>query len=551
MVLQHIIWPKACASEKTNELYYHTNIAVENRNESVIIAPETELKLDGYYNAFISSVWKEKTTVESVSFLVRLTGTGTVQLRDEQDRILDSAEYHDSKVELQTFDLSTKMLYLCICAKSCTTVLEGQIETDAVTRQINLTLVTCTFNRKESLFSNLDYISKKNKEESYKGTMNRICVVDNAKNIEENEVNAYNVEVFPNPNTGGAGGFTRGLKEAIKDSDMTHVILMDDDVEVSFEAIYRTKSLLSVLKGDYHDNFIGGAMFRMDTPWVLHASGEEWNNSFRINPYKDVDLTQRKNVSLVMENRARNQAYAGWWYCCVPRTHIENKGFPLPLFLHVDDVEYSLRSKKQPIFLNGIAIWHEEFDDKRSSVIEYYDTRNRLIVNSIYKKDFSKKDVIYVAFERFYSTVFRYRYKDYALSCKAIEDYLRGPDWLYGLDSEAYNGTLSDYGYKMHKTDDNLSIDTYKDRSKAATIARYFLPASKNAVIAMGAPVMAYAGKKKVLLIDKKRKVGFESSKSFKGFFSCLSALNGIVLKSLFDKKKAIASWKSESDRIG
>ena len=47
-----------------------------------------------------------------------------------------------------------------------------------------------------------------------------------------------------------------------------------------------------------------------------------------------------KNI-VANENYSFNvdDAYAGWWYCCIPVEHIEDRGLPLPVFVRGDDVE--------------------------------------------------------------------------------------------------------------------------------------------------------------------------------------------------------------------
>ena len=41
--------------------------------------------------------------------------------------------------------------------------------------------------------------------------------------------------------------------------NLTHVLLMDDDVVMQPESIYRTYRILSLLKDEYKDSFVGGA----------------------------------------------------------------------------------------------------------------------------------------------------------------------------------------------------------------------------------------------------------------------------------------------------
>ena len=73
------------------------------------------------------------------------------------------------------------------------------------------------------------------------------------------------ISIVPNPNVGGAGGFARGMLEALA-GGATHVLLMDDDVHVSPESFKRTYNLLSLVKNCYKQAFLNGAMLSLEEP---------------------------------------------------------------------------------------------------------------------------------------------------------------------------------------------------------------------------------------------------------------------------------------------
>ena len=45
----------------------------------------------------------------------------------------------------------------------------------------------------------------------------------------------------------------------------------------------------------------------------------------------------------------------------------------------MDDVEYGVRNIKHLVLMNGICVWHEPFEHKYASSLEYYNVRNRLV----------------------------------------------------------------------------------------------------------------------------------------------------------------------------
>lgn len=526
MIIQRIVFPEKNKEER-KELYYHSNLPLEMLEDTVSVLAGTVVKFDTYFNLFLAKKWMKYTRITQFTIHVQIIGKGAVLLRGENQRIIERKEFHSHQIlKLNCIKMREEYFFLEIEAKEACILKEAWIETDDPASEIHLALVICTYNRKEALKKNLAIIRQKNKVfVNHKQILDSVYVIDNAQNLSKEKLEDTLITVYKNPNTGGAGGFTRGMKEVIEGTAATHIILMDDDVEIEFETFLRNKTFLSYLKEEYQANFIGGAMLRMDQPYVMHAAGENWNNGHICNPYKNTDLRSLRHVIQTSSEIDPKQAYAGWWYCCIPRRHIEQHGYPIQFFLHCDDVEYSLRSGKPPIYMNGIAVWHEEFDDKKPSVLEYYDTRNRLIVNAIYKKNGKMKNALYIICERFYATVFRYRYKDFTLSVRAVQDFIKGPEWLERVDSERLHCSLTKCGYQMKEVKRLPGRQEHFVGSRLFLILRYLLPARGTAVLRMGAPVRAFAGKKRVLLVDVKNKKGFVAKKSWKKSITCLKKL--------------------------
>lgn len=98
----------------------------------------------------------------------------------------------------------------------------------------------------------------------------------------------------------------------------------------------------------------------------------------------------RKRDALLRNTESQNWDYGGWWYCCIPVSAIREKGLPLPVFIHRDDIEYGIRMGKL-MTLNGIGVWHEAVTKKLPQIGEYYDIRNMAILNAIHYDDWDKR----------------------------------------------------------------------------------------------------------------------------------------------------------------
>lgn len=93
-------------------------------------------------------------------------------------------------------------------------------------------------------------------------------LIDNGKTLSANKEISRLIEQYPdnfkiieNRNVGGAGGFTRGMIEAIAEKQkfgLTHVQLMDDDASFDPELFIRAYGFLSMQKAEYQDITLGG-----------------------------------------------------------------------------------------------------------------------------------------------------------------------------------------------------------------------------------------------------------------------------------------------------
>lgn len=536
MVLQNIVWPEQ-DGQPEKELYYHGVPKYTEDGKLCIKAGDT-LSFDTYFNSFSGKNWIQYTVVTQCTFCLILRGRGEVVLKEEDGSALKIISFRGNEnIRISLSNIKEKMYYLEIRAKEDSILESGQVVTEQSHREIHLVLVTCTYNRQKELFGNLAVLKRKNRIlQDGKPVLDWIYIVDNARNLIPEEIEDETTVLFPNPNTGGAGGFTRGLREAMKDSSMTHVLLMDDDVKIEFEAVARTKGLLAYLKDEYKDNFIGGAMLRKETPYMIYACGESWDNGKIINPHQDTDARTLEKVIEVMEVSPLPCQYNGWWYCCVPRSQMEEKGYPMPFFLHGDDIEYGLRNGKTPLYLNGIAVWHESFEDKMPSMLWYYDVRNWLIINAIYMKKGKRLNAIGIVIKNTLASILRYRYEDVKLSAMAVEDFLKGSDWLYRADPEQVHQKVQQLGYQMRElSDEDKQLEITLNyacglKNRLRMMIGYILPARGRIKVRMGAPAGTYARKKEVWLVEPNSQKGFLVRKSWWKTVKCV----GMIISNIF-----------------
>ena len=333
-------------------------------------------------------------------------------------------------------------LFLEMTAHSaCAWLHSGWYEAEADCQQVRIAAVICTHHREEYVYRNLRNVREKILE-------NRDCpacddidvlVIDNGKTIQPEE--HPHISIFPNKNCGGSGGFTRGMLEAFQKRDRyTHVLLMDDDISFEPETLVRTIQFLKTAKPTERPLCIGGQMLLENHPTVQFEAGSSYLNG-RLSPHgHGADLSDRE--SLLANSHSPSVQYNAWWYCCLPLTAIEKYGFPLPLFIKTDDVEYGLRLKPQVVLLNGIGVWHTAFSDKYSPYLEYYIKRNELIVSAIHDCGAgvlpSLKELIRTTGRGWLAGEPRVIH----FTSQACLDFLCGPDFLLQTDGEALHMKL-------------------------------------------------------------------------------------------------------------
>ena len=85
-----------------------------------------------------------------------------------------------------------------------------------------------------------------------------MLISDNAKTLDPEKIigDTPYIQINPNRNVGGVGGFTRGIIEAMKmqsSKDISHVLLMDDDAVIQPHSLEVNYVFLSLLKEEYKD----------------------------------------------------------------------------------------------------------------------------------------------------------------------------------------------------------------------------------------------------------------------------------------------------------
>ena len=406
------------------------------------IPPGLRVSFDTYFGAVFEYHWRMYTGLRSLGLRLDLDGAGRVRIwrrvpdcADEllHDQVvtgpaeitLDAIPAHFRQAGLVWFDIAAAGEAVQLRAAQWLT-------RDSLFVPVGLGVAICTFDRPAPLAAVLEGIA------GNAGGVARVIVVNQGRRDLWAAPPIARAAARLGPrlrgvdqaNFGGAGGFGRGIIEALDDPAVTHVCLLDDDVMLEPDCLLRMASFFALADRDVA---VGGHMLDLVQPTTLYEAGATIRPDWTLRPHHHhVDLTEPGALETLLDTNAIH--YNGWWMFGFPKRLVASLGMPLPCFLRGDDVEFGLRLHRAGVFtvpLPGVAIWHEPFYLKLGGWQLYYETRNALLCAALHE-DFSPGGVALRMIKRLLVQALTYRYYSTALIIRAIEDVLDGPGFLQG-----------------------------------------------------------------------------------------------------------------------
>lgn len=424
-----------------------------------------------YVNACSVCKWRQYTGLDNLKLNLELEGKGEIIVLgvapdESSPRELSRLQFDCElrapfsvsidvyAVDLVGFAIAPKLGHSVKLYSGCYST---EVDFDRI-NSVRIALCTTTFKNEKYILPNISLVeSGIAAEDCLSADSFHMFVVDNGRTLNVDALSNDLVTVLPNPNTGGSGGFARGILAATEErGKFTHVILMDDDVRIMPESLIRTFNLLSLARGKYKDAFINGAMLSLEDPSRQY---EDVSQVLRIGVYRRVkrdfnlgaldDLLENERTSVEVD-----QAYGAWWYSCVPLKAVEANGLPMPFFIRCDDVEFGMRNKPIYMTMNCICVWHSSFEGRfRPSVDCYQYIRNFFTMIAL--DECSNERLFVLRTQRAIRQNLRdldYQAADFILD--GIEDYLRGPEYLKSLDGAATMIAKGKLNEKLISVDD-------------------------------------------------------------------------------------------------
>ena len=574
MKLQDILFPnvETCA---LNSMYFKgENIAVNTNAKCYLIEKKATFSSFTYFNSFSIGKWRKYTVLSNLKLHLILDGQFLVYVRHAvrinntlkdvivAEKTVETNGKEDAYIDVPVSN-NEGIYYFTVApiggdGKFYGGAYETEID-ESTLPDVKIAIDICTFRREEYVAHNMDILNKyilKNEECDMYGKL-EVFISDNGKTLDIDSISTDLIHVFPNKNLGGAGGFTRSMIEIMKQKEahsITHIMMMDDDIRLNPDSILRTYKMLKLLKPEHKDAFIGGHMLKIDSQNIQSEAADHWDIATH-HPVK-YNYNLQKPELLVKNEIEDSINYFGWWYCCMPIDVPSETNLPLPIFIKRDDIEYGLRNGTKFITMNGICVWHEPFEYKYSTYLEYYYFRNMCIMNSRHRLSFTADRLIAEVKERIKDFLLRFRYRDAELSLLGIQHYLNGIDWIKSLDGEGLNAEIMKLGYKkvpvkeidnfvfthgVYEANLKKKLPSAKEWKKCKLSLNGWLlkPKFNNVVVPTYKPAShLFYRAKRVINYEESTGTAFVTEKSFSSLFYILKMYRKTVklIKKRFDK---------------
>jgi galactofuranosylgalactofuranosylrhamnosyl-N-acetylglucosaminyl-diphospho-decaprenol beta-1,5/1,6-galactofuranosyltransferase len=199
-----------------------------------------------------------------------------------------------------------------------------------------------------------------------------LAVVDNSMSLPPTE-DQEGIEIIPNGNYGGAGGFSRGLLHFAERGDFTHVVFMDDDATLELASIKRTISYLAYELDPRAA--VAGTLFIHPATTVVYEAGARMSAGVHHPCGRGADVTTRDGL-LRLQGGDDKPSYGGWWFFAFPLSKVTH--YPFPYFVRGDDAAFGAANSFEVRVPGGVACWGDSFSAKETPLNRYLDARHAL-----------------------------------------------------------------------------------------------------------------------------------------------------------------------------
>ena len=316
IVLQNVIFYPH--SLELSHLYVRGNNYALLNNETIKIKAYNSIAFDTYFNFFSIEKWLRYCSLDNLYLEFSFKGNIQINLigldyrhtfyqyeQDLHQEILSSDKEKHHKIRIDQFNMH-KVLYVSVRANDVDSIISNvcfTTESEVVNKEYKLSCCICTYNRQSYIQKSADVLETgidKN------GLNMDVIITNNGDPIQLNK-EYKNIHIYKSKNMGGAGGFTHSICKAME-SNSSHVLLMDDDINFHFESLLRTYRFFQFIRPEYFDVMLAGSMFSSDERWLQYERNTILDNNGFHHQGHFQDMRDR-GVALIIHFRKVSTAY--------------------------------------------------------------------------------------------------------------------------------------------------------------------------------------------------------------------------------------------------
>ncbi|HEX5403327.1 MAG TPA: glycosyltransferase [Pseudonocardiaceae bacterium] len=443
---------------------------VARERDSITVQEHSSVTSNAYFGRFPASYWQRWTEVPGIRWQARVSGSGELRLMasdpEGKERVLHAITAKDDKAREVEVDLALDRfvdggaMWLDLrTARGELTVEHARWMVVAPEHERPTAVAMPSFNRVNYCISTLTSLSR---DQEALDLLAAVYLVDQGTDPVEASPDfagvvkalAGKLTYIRQPNLGGSGGYSRGLREASENhGEHVNVLFLDDDIWLEPDVIFRLSAFEQHTRKPV---IVGGQMLRLLHPDRLHVGAETADlstlaagevvikslaNADVVDDEEMKEAEPPKNAKERLLKRTQFQqearveaGYNGWWACLIPSEVVRNVGYPLPAFFQWDDIEYGYRARERgyaTVTLPGAGVWHLDFDWKDwDDWHRYFNLRNSLITSALHS-DFDQSRICVGLLHQLVRYLVSMQYGLAATLIKAVDDFLAGPDFLH------------------------------------------------------------------------------------------------------------------------
>lgn len=356
------------------------------------------LSADTFFNGFFLRYWQQLTAVSSLGlssgqfrFEVFAIAEDCSEISLLKQELANTAAENEISIPIPfTIDTASpiRIAFTLTALQDNSQLLGGNwYTTDSPPTVVSLSILIPTFNRPRFTERTVQRILG---DPGLLSEDLHIWLVDQSDTPELSHLEGNRCHIICQPNLGSTGGYTRALYECLHgshDRKSTHVLFMDDDVDLETDSILRSIRLHQFAREPF---ILGGPMMDLYQPSIIPNLGCRFSKEktpfyWLTEHLKTHSATAQEDLQDMSKPVVTD--VGAWWFSVFPTTVIESIGLPIPFFLKMDDIEYSVRARHQhvPLYvIPGIGLWHMPFDHKRSGIVDYTTAYNTILVNAYF-----------------------------------------------------------------------------------------------------------------------------------------------------------------------